>query len=255
MASFTPVRAVERAIDVLGALNRSPVCTLDALHRKTGLPKPTLIRLLETLQGKGLVTRAAQYGAYSLSSGVRQLSCGYHGAPRLVEAAMQPMDDLTRKLKWPIALAVPDYDAVVIRYSTIPNSPLSLLHSSINLRLSLLSRTLGRAYLAFCTAQERRALLDILKLSADPEDAMAGQARTVQAMLRQIRQQGYALRMPGVRPVSNTLAVPVFEGRRAVASIGLTWIASAVGKEQAVQKFLPPMQEMARHIRQGLAAL
>src|SRR6218665_2150223 len=68
MPSFAPIRAVERAIDVLGALNRCPVCTLDMLHRKTGIPKPTLIRLLETLQGKGLVPRAAQYGAYSLTS-------------------------------------------------------------------------------------------------------------------------------------------------------------------------------------------
>ncbi|ABM58795.1 regulatory proteins, IclR [Verminephrobacter eiseniae EF01-2] len=255
MASFAPIRAVERAIDVLGALNRCPVCTLDMLHRKTGIPKPTLIRLLETLQGKGLVTRAAQYGAYSLTCGVRQLSCGYHGAPRLVEAAMQPMDDLTRKLKWPIALAVPDHDAVVIRYSTIPTSPLSLLHSSIHMRLSLVSRALGRAYLAFCTAQECRALLDILALSDEPEDALAGQPRTVQAMLRQIRQQGYALRLPGVRPVSNTLAVPVFEGRRVVASIGLTWIASVLSQEQAVQKFLPPMQEMARQIKERLGGL
>ncbi|MCW8208013.1 DNA-binding transcriptional regulator [Verminephrobacter aporrectodeae subsp. tuberculatae] len=255
MASFPPIRAVERAIDLLCALNRSPVCTLDALHRRTGIPKPTLVRLLETLQGKALVTRAPLYGAYSLSSGVRQLSCGYHGVPRLVEAAMPSMDELTRKLKWPIALAVPDHDAVVIRYSTIPGSPLSLLHSSINMRLSLVSRALGRAYLAACTAQECRALLDILKLSEDPEDALARQARAVSAMLRQIRQQGYALRMPGVRPVSNTLAVPVFEGRRVVASIGLTWIARAVGQEQAVQKFLPPMQEMARHIRQRLNGL
>lgn len=255
MASFTPIRAVERAIDVLAALNRAPVCTLDTLHRNTGIPKPTLIRLLETLQGKGLVTRAPQYGAYSLTSGVRQLSSGYHGEPRLVEAAMRPMDELTRKLKWPMALAVPDYDAVVIRYSTIPSSPLSLLHSSINMRLSLMTRALGRVYLAACTAQEGRALLDILKLSDDPENALAGQTRAVQAMLRQIRQQGYALRVPGVRPVSNTLAVPVFEGRRAVASIGLTWIASAVTEEQAVKRFLPPMQEMALRIKERLAEL
>lgn len=255
MASFTPIRAVERAVDVLAALNRAPVSTLDVLHRQTGIPKPTLVRLLETLQGKGLVARAPQYGAYSLTSGVRQLSSGYHGEPRLVEAAIRPMDDLTRKLKWPIALAVPDYDAVVIRYSTIPSSPLSLLHSSINMRLSLMTRALGRVYLAACTAQECRALLDILKVSGDPEDAVAGQPRTVQAMLRQIRQQGYALRVPGVKPVSNTLAVPIFEGRRAVGSAGLTWIASAVSEEQAVKKFLPPMQEMAQRITERLSAL
>src|SRR6218665_2196700 len=193
MASFAPIRAVERAIDVLGALNRCPVCTLDMLHRKTGIPKPTLIRLLETLQGKGLVTRAAQYGAYSLTCGVRQLSCGYHGAPRLVEAAMQPMDDLTRKLKWPIALAVPDHDAVVIRYSTLPTSPLSPPHSSIHTPLILprlplrpprlsrglsgtprgggggLPRAPGAPFWPSGGKKGARALLDILALSDEPE--------------------------------------------------------------------------------------
>src|SRR6218665_124736 len=239
MPSFAPIRAVERAIDVLGALNRCPVCTLDMLHRKTGIPKPTLIRLLETLQGKGLVTRAAQYGAYSLTCGVRQLSCGYHGAPRLVEAAMQPMDDLTRKLKWPIALAVPEHDAVVVRYSTIPTSPLSLLHSSIHMRLSLVSRALGRAYLAFCTAQECRALLDILALSDAPEDALAG------------------LRLAPARCPAGLqhLGRARVRRRRVVASIGLTWIASVLSQEQAVQKFLPPMQEMARQIKERLGGL
>jgi IclR family mhp operon transcriptional activator len=255
MPSFVSIRAVERAIDVLVVLNRHPVCTLDLLHRKTAIPKPTLVRLLETLQGKGLVIHAPQYGAYSLISGIKLLSSGYHGEPRIVEAAMPPMNDLTRALKWPVAVAVPDYDAVVVRFSTIPTSPLSLLHSTINMRLSLVSRALGRAYLAFCTLEERRALLDILKLSEHEEDAVAHDGPAIQTMLRQTRLQGYALRLPGVRPVSNTLAVPVFDGHRAVASLGLTWIASALPEDQAVKKFLGPMQEAADSIKERLAKL
>ncbi|MBP7566025.1 MAG: DNA-binding transcriptional regulator [Burkholderiaceae bacterium] len=255
MPSFSPIRAVERAIDVLLALNRHPVSSLDLLHRQTGIPKPTLVRLLETLQSRGLVSHAPQYGAYSLASGAKTLSSGYHGEPRIVEASAQLADELTRKIKWPLAVAVPDYDAVIVRYSTIPNSPLALLHSTINMRLSLVGRALGRAYLAFCGAQEGRALLDILKLSTHPEDALAHDRRAINAMLRQIRQQGYALRSPGIRPVSGTLAVPVFEGRRVVATIGMTWIASTLTNEQAVEKYLVPMQELSRGVSEKLASL
>jgi len=255
MPSFNPIRAVERAIDVLLALNRYPVSTLDLLHRQTGIPKPTLVRLLETLQGRGLVVHAPQYGAYSLTSGAKTLSSGYHGEPRIVEAAAGLVDDLTRKIKWPLALAVPDYDAMIVRYSTIPSSPLALLHSTINMRLSLVSRALGRAYLAFCSREECSALLDILKLSPHEEDALVHDTKAVSAMLKQIRKQGYALRAPGVRPVSGTLAVPVFEGKRVVATIGMTWIASTFGNDKAVERYLEPMQSLSKAITQRLASL
>ena len=253
MSSFTPVAAIERAIDVLLALNRHPVCSLDTLYKQTKIPKPTLVRLLETLNGRGLVVHSPQYGAYSLTSGVKALSAGYHGEPRIVEAAMPPMDSLTRLYKWPVALAVPDYDAMVIRYSTIPQSPLALLHSSVNMRLSLVSRALGRAYLSFCTQQESKALLDILQQSLNAEDAVALNRAAIRRMMAETRDKGYALRLPGVRPVSNTLAVPVYDGRRVVASVGLTWIASALSEAQAVHKFLKPLQETAGFIKERLA--
>ena len=96
MASFPPVQAVVRAIELLQALNRQPVSTVDALHRQTGFPKPSIVRLLQTLESKGLVRHAPQPGAYYLTSGVATLSSGYHSEPRVVEAAAQPMDALTK---------------------------------------------------------------------------------------------------------------------------------------------------------------
>lgn len=255
MTSFAPIRSVERALDVLLALNRQPVCTLDLLHQQTRIPKPTLVRLLQTLESRALVVHAPQYGAYSLSSGVKTLSAGYHGEPRIVEAAAAPANALTRRIKWPLAVAVPDYDAVVVRYSTIPNSPLALLHSTINMRLSLVGRAMGRAYLAFCARQERRVRLDALRLSANEEDALAQDRTAVLALLKKIRQQGYALRDPAIRPVSGTLAVPVMEGPRVVATLGMTWIASAVSNEQAVQRYLEPLQGLSRLISARLANL
>lgn len=255
MPSFPPVQSVVRAIELLQALNRQPVSTIDMLHRQTGFPKPSIVRLLQTLEAKGLVRHAPQPGAYFLTSGVATLSSGYHSEPRVVEAAAQPMDELTAKIKWPLALAVFDGDAVVVRYSTIPNSPLSLLHSSLNMRLSLVSRALGRAYLAFCTRDEQAMLLSTLKKSDRPEDTPARDDKAVRRVLAEIRKRGYALRDPSVRPVSNTLALPVFDHNRPVASIGLTWFASTMGAEEAVQRYLGTMQALSAEVSTRLAAL
>jgi IclR family mhp operon transcriptional activator len=255
MSSFPPVQSVVRAIELLQALNRQPVSTIDVLYRQTGFPKPSIVRLLQTLESKGLVRHAPQPGAYYLTSGVATLSSGYHSEPRVVEAAAQPMDALTRKIKWPLGLAVFDGDAVVVRYSTIPNSPLSLLHSSLNMRLSLVSRALGRAYLAFCTREEQAMLLATLDKSDRPEDAPARDRKTIARVLAETRKRGYALRDPAVRPVSNTLALPVLEYGRPVASIGLTWFASTMDAADAVARYLPDLQELVSVVATRLADL
>lgn len=251
MPTPRPVNVVLRALQILRALNRQPVTTVDAIHKHTGLPKPTIVRLLQTLEADGLVRRAPQYGAYYLTSGVRELASGYHSEPRVVEASAEPAEALTRELKWPIAVAVHDGDAMIVRYSTIPHSPLSFFHSTINMRLSLVSQALGRAYLAFCSPTEQDALLELLAhRSSEP---IAGQEPAIRRMLAEVRERGYALRDPRVRPESSTLAVPIFEGPRVAATIGLTWFSSALDAQQAVERFLPPLREGAATISRALA--
>ncbi len=255
MASFPPVRAVERAIELLQCLNRQPISTLDLLHRQTGLPKPSLVRLLQTLVGIGLVNHAPQHGSYYLTSAVHTLSSGYHSEPRIIEAAAPIADAFTARFKWPVAVAVFDTDAVVVRYSTIAQSPLSLLHSSINMRLSLVSRALGRAYLAFCPPDEQEIILGLLAHSAEDEDKPAQDHAKAMKMLDDTRRQGYAVRNPAVRPVSNTLALPIYENGRVVASFGLTWFSSALPVKDAVQTLYPEMKAAAEKISVRLKTL
>jgi IclR family mhp operon transcriptional activator len=248
MASFPPVNSVIRAIDLLEALNRRPISTVDDLYGQTGIPKPSIVRLLQTLESRGLVRHAKQHGAYFLTSHVRTLSSGYHSEPRLIEAAAGLLDEMTRKVKWPLAIAVPDSGAMVIRYSTIPLSPLSLLHSSLGLRLSLATRALGKAYLAFCDASEQETLITLLRKSRDPEDALALDDHALRTMLKQTFARGLATRDPRVRTVSNTLAVPVYEQERVVATVGLTFFASAMEPEVAIKQFRSDLFTLSRAI-------
>ncbi len=254
MSTFPPVEAVVRALQVLEALNRQPVATLTFLHAETGIPKPSIIRLLQTLAHCGYVRHAGQRGEYLLTSKVSVLNSGYHSEPRIVDVVGPLLDAVTAELKWPAALALPDLDAVVIRYSTVPQSPLSLHHSSLNMRLSLVSRALGRAYLAFCDEAEREALIALVTASAPPEDAVVRRRSTLEAELELVRRNGYALRDPRVRPVSNTLALPVFDQSRVVGSIGLTWFSSTMKPVEAVRRFLEPLQSVADAARRALAA-
>lgn len=250
--SSSRVRSVERAIDLLRALNQQPVSTLDGLHKQTGLPKSSIVRLLRTLEAKGLVNQSLEYGKYHLTSEVRSLSSGFHHEPRIVEAGSKIADSLTEKIKWPLAIAVFDRDAVVIRYSTIPHSPLSLLHSSVNMRLSLVSKALGRAYLAYCSSEEQNLILQILQNSTDPEDALAKQPEKIMRILEVTRAHGYALREPVNKAVSASLAVPIFDNGRVFASLAVTWFASVMNDEQAAEKLYPALSVAAASISEKL---
>ena len=256
VASFPPVEAAVRLLRLLEALNRQPVATIAQLHGETGLPKPSIVRLLQTLEGCGYVKHAPRPGAYLLTAKVRGLASGYHGEPRIVEVVAPLLDALTAQIKWPAALAVPDAAAaaLVVRYSTIPTSPLALLHSTVGMRLSLVTRALGRAYLAFCDGVEREALIGLAAASGETEDDGARQRASLDATLELVRRQGYALRDPAVRPVSRTLAVPVFEGTRAVAAIGITWFASTMNADEAVHRHLGALLALARQAGQALSA-
>jgi IclR family mhp operon transcriptional activator len=144
---------------------------------------------------------------------------------------------------------------MVIRYSTIPLSPLSLHHSSLGMRLSMVSRALGRAYLAFCDSDEQDALINILRHSRQPEDAAARDDNTLRAILKETHERGLATRDPHVRTVSNTLAVPVYEESRVVASVGLTFFSSAMAPEEAIEKFRDDLVGVSASISHRLGTL
>jgi IclR family mhp operon transcriptional activator len=251
-----PVESVRRAFHLLHELNRQRVSSVRHLHQATGLPKPTIVRLLDTLIALGYVFNDHRQGGYQVTSLVRSLSSGFHGDPLVVEAARPWAIAFTRKFQWPVAVAALDRDAVAVRFSTIPDSPVSPFHATINRRLQLMSRALGRAYIAFCPPNERNLLLHMLATSNDPEDAAARDRDAALTLLAMIRRAGFAERSATVEPKSSsTIAVPVMLGRKVLATVGVTYFTSAMPKAEAIARYVLPLKEMAKNIQTSVVLL
>ncbi len=252
------IRSIERAMSVLQELNLQPINTIAQLHARTKLPKPTLVRILRTLEEAGYVENDARQGGYQVSAQVTSLSSGYHKGPLVVEAGRAWAIAITRKHKWPIAIALPDYDGIVVRFSTVPDSLISPFHSTVNRRLCLLTRGLGLAYLAFLDQDEIDLIIDILRRSNDPENALSHHPDELERVLRSVRAAGYATRSSLVEPKnSNTIAVPIIgQNGRVLASMGLTYFKSAFGSEQeACERYVPILQSAAVAISEDLERL
>ena len=159
-------------------------------------------------------------------------------------------------MKWPVAVGVLEADAIVVRYSTIPDSPISPFHATINMRLSLVARSLGRAYLAFCSKEERKLLVRMLTASQYDEDRPKNLPKVVEQLVRATRTRGFAHRDPGVEPKnSDTIAVPIMDGDRVIATYGLTYFRSAVTRSDLIGSLVPALKDSRSRIEKNLAAL
>ncbi|WP_117195611.1 IclR family transcriptional regulator domain-containing protein [Rhizobium terrae] len=252
------IRAVERAMRVLQEMNLQPISTIAHLHARTRLPKPTLVRILHTLEEAGYVENDPRQGGYQVSGLVTSLSSGYHKEPMVVEAGRPWAIAVTRKYKWPTSIALLDHDAVVVRFSTVAESSISPFHKTVNMRLPLFTRGLGLAYLAFTDAEEFNLIVDILRRTEDPENALAHHPEKLKRLVDQVREAGYATRSSFVEPKnSNTIAVPIFnEEGRVLASLGLTYFTTAFKSEkEACERYVPALKSAAAEILLDLKRL
>lgn len=251
------VESAARTLRLLEELNRHRVAPLDKLHKATSLPKSTLVRLLKSLCAMGYVVNDRRQGGYAVTSRVKALSDGFRGDPLVVEAARPWAIAFTRQHQWPVAIAVRDGLSVAIRFSTIPDSPVSpFQQATVNTRLSLLGRAMGRAYIAFCPSRERSGLLDMLAQSTEPEDAAARDRARTLAMLSAIRRQGHADRDPLVEPRSSgTIAVPIIVDNRVLATAGMSYFKSAIRPEEIAARYVPAVMALGHSIATSVQSL
>jgi len=256
MSTGSPVESVRRAFALLEELNRQRITSVQHLHATTGLPKSTIVRLLETLCVLGYVANDPRQGGYQVTSGVRSLSSGFHGDPMVVEAARPWAIEFTRQFKLPIGIGVFNRDAIIVRFSTNSDSPMSPFHATINMRLPILTRAMGRAYLAFCPAEERAYILDVLAASDHPEDQAARCPEDVRDIIARVRRNGFAERSPAVEPrSSNTFSVPIQFKGDVLATIGVTYFNSSMPKAKAISSYVPRLLDLARNIESSVQSL
>jgi DNA-binding IclR family transcriptional regulator len=170
--STRPIRALNRGLEVLTELNRLERAAINTLANAVGLPRTTTYRILETLRLAGYVERDAHDDCYRPTIRVRALSDGFDDEAMVAHIAKPYLASLCASIVWPIAIATPAGGAMMIRETTDMQSPLALEQYGSGIRVPMLTSAAGRAYLAFCTAPQREALLELLARSSAPEDRL-----------------------------------------------------------------------------------
>jgi len=246
------VRALERGLALLVAMNRRKLSSVVELARDTLLPRPTVYRLLETLTKAGFVRRSRPLDRYCLSRQVRTLSDGFAEDDWIADVAAPLMIEFTRQVVWPVALLTFEEGRMLVRETTHEASALSIDHGMVGRRLPMLRTAAGRCYLAFCPDKERRAILDLLSRSRAPENRGAGETQRLAKLFAAIRAKGHAIQDREINPKATGIAVPICHGGRVLGCMSLIWISSALTIEDAETRLLPPLLSTAGRIAEAV---
>lgn len=256
-AHYKPVQGLRRGLAVLDALNRIPGgwASGPELARITGLHRTTVRRLLETLRLDGYVRRSDSDDSFRLTLKVRELSEGFRDDEWISAVAAPILAELLPKVVWPSDLTTLDGDSMVIRETTHRFSRLSFHRSMVRRRMPLLFTASGRAYLAFCPAAERTALLRLLASGNDDQARYAQDRRWLGELLARTRRQGYAANDGDwlEEDKIGALALPIPHGEEVAGCVNVVYLKRALTVEQAVEKVLPALSEAVQRIAEGLA--
>jgi len=241
--SYADVNLVKRTLSVLASINRLKLITVSAISNDCKIPSSSVIRILETLCNEGYLIKISRRGGYAVTSKVKLLSSGFNINSIIFEIVQPILDRLTKEYLWPFAVATLETNNMVIQYSSIPSSPLAHVKSTLNKRLSLLSRAHGLAYIAFCNKNERKLLMKLALELNNLEDRVISSNYQWRRLIRQTRKLGYATRISKIDETTNTIAIPIYlqEGY-VIATIGVTYFKKAV-KNDTINRMINSLKK------------
>ena len=264
MARSETLRGLERGLQAIQALQETRIASLHELHLTTRISKPSLLRILSTLEHAGYVSRRLVDGRYRISAFAR-MGRKRDRYDRVAEAAAPVLDRLCQKIRWPSDLMVPAGDHMERRETNQPYSPFFVhpwYRDRVGQRVGWLLTGVGRAYLAYCPDQERESILQRLRRSEKPDDRLARDPDRLEQILAEVRGRGYATRdnifrggRYGEPPLDDGLAaiaVPLLGRKRVHASMNILWTRTAFTVEEFAVRHLSDLQAAAAEIVSSL---
>ncbi len=247
------VRALTRGLAILRHVNSAGECRPGEIATALGIPRPTVYRLLATLEEEGYVVFSASANRVRVTRLAASLGDGSALASRLCQVAGQVLGFHAPRILWPLNFSLYQNAAMVVQETTHGRSPLSVDRGMVGYRMPMLRTSAGRAYLGHCSPAEQAIILDHIRRLADPDDLPFLEPGRLAAMLAEVAACGMATRFQGeFRAQTSSLAVPVIVGGRVEACVSIILIRSAVSQAEAVESFAGPLREIAGAIAAGM---
>jgi IclR family mhp operon transcriptional activator len=258
------ISALARGLEVLQILQSSGALTLADLHRLTGIPKASLLRILKTLMQGGFIWQRMVDAAWMPSFSLAELAGRMDRETQLVEVASPVLAALTVEIEWPSVLAVPRLTHMEVLETNAARAYFDgIALGPLGFEVNMLRSASGRAFVAFCEAPLREAILETLRRSDRPGNRMARSPDYVAQMLAETRAQGFGLRAPDfggdfdkgrtqADDGRDSLGVPIRLGHHVPGTLNITWTRRVMKRDRAIECLVPPALRAAEEIARRL---
>ncbi|HEX6246234.1 MAG TPA: IclR family transcriptional regulator C-terminal domain-containing protein [Nocardioidaceae bacterium] len=247
------IEAIARGLDVIKAFRPGqPVMTLSEVATATGLARPTVRRILVTLESLGYVRPSS--GGFMLTPRVLELGVTYVESMGLWEIARPHMEQLVAQTHQSSSVAQLDgSDIVYVARVAVPK--IIALAVSIGTRFPAVATSLGKVLLADLGPDELdRVLAEPSRSGIEPRRRPGRQE--LEETLRDVRAKGWVLTDEQLAGGVRSIAAPLRDGSgRVIAALNVTVHAAETSVETLVGEYLPALLRTASEISAEYALL
>lgn len=239
------VQSLDRGLEVIQAFSERESLTVTEAAHLTGFSRPTVRRLLLTLEELGYVE--SEEGSYHLTPRVLTLAYSYLSGVKLTRVAQPHLERVAEKTSESCSMGALD-DTDVVYLAGVPTKWIMRVTMSVGARLPAYASSLGRALLAHLGEEELRRYFQRADLRRLTERTITDEAE-LREELERIRTQGWALVDQEFEIGLRSLAVPVRNAEgQVVAAVNCSTHAGRVERETLVTDFRPLVEEAAARI-------
>lgn len=246
------VQSLERGLSVILAFSdHHPRLTLGQIAEETGLSRPTVRRILVTLEELGYVRREGRL--FALTPHVLALGYAYLSSLNLTEVAQPYMEEVTAATGHTCSLAALDgEDAVSI--TRVPSRRVMSFTLTTGTRLPAYATSMGRVLLSGLGGAEVDKLLASAELrpltphtTTDPQQ--------LRCKIDEARRQGWALVDQELEEGVRSFSAPIRDATgRVAAALSMSCPAPSVSVDRIHADFLPAIVSAAQSISEKLGA-
>ncbi|MDW9589973.1 helix-turn-helix domain-containing protein [Sinorhizobium meliloti] len=244
---ISTVQSVDVCIDVLLDVAKNPDCRLADIARNIGETKPRILRMLRTMERRGLV-RKSNSGTYRLGNTAIVLGTAASTQVDLVRIANPILEELGQKVNETTQLRIIDNGESLCIAKFEPTRDLRV-HSMIGRRRPLHAGSY-KVLLAYLPPQVQAQMIPD-KLERFTARTITTRAR-LEAELKRVRDAGHCVSRGEVSDQLVSVSVPVlaFDGS-VIAAVNIAAPAFRT-QDSDIQRYIALLKNAARKISEGL---
>ncbi len=247
------IASLARGLEILRCFSASSqVLGNQELSQLTGLPKPTIARITNTLVSLGYLKQLPNSTKYTLDTGV--LALGYAALSNISARihARPLMEEMSKAVQAPVAMATRDRLNMVYLYVVQAESNLTM-RRPVGSTIPLHNTAMGRACLAAIPESERHFIMEALEKRHKNDWPMI--KRGLERAFHDYQKYGYCLSLSEWHKEVNSVAVPMIHPLHGLLVFNCGAPSYLVNQEKLENEIGPRLIHMVQNIQDSLNSL